>query len=174
MESTMARVGTNNGRFKHGLCKTRLYSIWSGMKTRCENPNNKRYKNYGGKGIRLCDEWRNSFEGFVLWSLSNGYSHELSIDRIDNDGNYEPRNCRWANYETQSRNQGVRKDNLSGIRGVRYRKDCNKWQSRISACGKSICLGSFDTKDEAVKARLAGEARYWTEYKDTCDYWEER
>lgn len=84
---------------------TRLYSIWSGMKTRCYNPNATYYSEYGGRGIKMCDEWRNDFLSFKQWALNNGYQDDLTIDRLNNDKNYEPSNCRWATMETQGNNR---------------------------------------------------------------------
>ena len=89
----------------HGKAKTRLYKIWIGMKKRCYNPNSKAYKNYGGRGISMCQEWKENFINFYDWSMEHGYSEELSIDRIDVNGNYEPSNCRWAANKEQGRNQ---------------------------------------------------------------------
>lgn len=94
----------NSCMSKHGGVKTRLYNIWHGMKERCRNPINKDYKNYGGRGIQICDEWK-EFIGFRDWALSNGYSDNLSIDRINTNGNYEINNCRWATSMEQGRNK---------------------------------------------------------------------
>lgn len=82
---------------------TRLYNIWTCMRQRCNNPNNPSYPHYGGKGVRICDEW-SEYVGFRAWALANGYDETKSIDRIDVDGNYEPSNCRWADSKTQANN----------------------------------------------------------------------
>lgn len=90
---------------KHGQRNTRLYRIWCAMKARCLNPHVKAYKNYGGRGIKICPEWIDSFQNFYNWAMSHGYLDNLSIDRIDVNGNYEPSNCRWASSFTQTRNR---------------------------------------------------------------------
>ena len=91
----------------HGMSKTRIYREWQSMKGRCNNPQNTYYQNYGGRGISVCDEWmgQNGFEHFYKWSIENGYSDELTIDRIDNDRNYCPDNCRWVDRFVQMNNQ---------------------------------------------------------------------
>lgn len=94
----------------HGLSKTRIFKIFHGMKKRCYNPECVAYSNYGGRGIKICDEWLNNYTSFHDWALSNGYADNLSIDRIDVNGNYEPSNCRWVDAKTQANNRRPRKN----------------------------------------------------------------
>lgn len=94
----------------HGMSRTRLYSIWANMKYRCSPSCSKHfYDLYYGRGIRVCPEWENDFEAFYRWAMAHGYRDELSIDRIDNDGNYEPSNCRWVTEEVQANNRSTSK-----------------------------------------------------------------
>lgn len=103
--STSCGCYANEIASTHKMSKTRLHKIWSGMKQRCYNQKNKKYKNYGNRGIIVCDEWLNSFEMFRDWALSHGYADNLTIDRIKTNGNYEPSNCRWADMKTQENNR---------------------------------------------------------------------
>lgn len=89
----------------HGLANTRLYKIWCGMKKRCFNKNSQSYNNYGGRGISICNEWINNFQAFYDWSISNGYSENLTIERINVNGNYCSDNCRWVTLKEQTKNQ---------------------------------------------------------------------
>lgn len=89
----------------HGMTGSRLYRIWAGMKRRCYNANAVNYANYGGRGIEVCEEWKDSFETFHSWAVANGYNDTLTIDRINTDGNYEPLNCKWASYKEQANNR---------------------------------------------------------------------
>ena len=89
----------------HGMTHTRLHSIWAGMKRRCYNSHEANYLDYGGRGIKMCPEWKESFEAFYNWSITHGYSKKLSIDRIDVNGDYSPDNCKWSTEIEQSNNR---------------------------------------------------------------------
>lgn len=105
-------------KIKHGFSnKERLYNIWKGMRQRCNNPNNPSYEHYGGRGISICDEW-NDYANFRNWAYANCYDDTLSIDRINNDGNYDPTNCRWVNNEVQTNNQS--KNRMIEYNGCKY------------------------------------------------------
>lgn len=89
---------------KHGKSNTRLYKVYTNMKARCYNKNNPNYKDWGGRGITICEDWLNDFISFYNWSMNNGYEQGLQIDRIDNNKGYEPNNCRWVDVKTQTNN----------------------------------------------------------------------
>ena len=110
---------------EHGLSKTRLYNIYSGMKQRCYNPNSQAYPLYGGKGITICDEWLgdNGLQNFFDWSLSHGYNENLTIDRIDSGKGYSPDNCQWITASANSKRANPRqKKCLVQQSGIHYDK----------------------------------------------------
>ena len=98
------RERTSESSSTHRMTDSAIYHTWKGIKSRCYNPNNLNYARYGGRGIEVCDEWRDSAEAFIAWALDNGWESGLSLDRIDNDGPYCPSNCRWASQKVQCNN----------------------------------------------------------------------
>lgn len=134
----------------HGLSGTRIYKTWKDMKARCYNQNNKDYKNYNGRGISVCEAWRNDFKSFHDWAMSNNYSDNLTIDRIDNDGNYEPSNCRWVDRSTQSQNRRYAK-NKTDHRNIH--KVGNGFVVKISHKAVRHYLGYFNNINDAILAR---------------------
>lgn len=128
-----------NTHFKHGMAKSRLWKIWCGIKDRCNNPNNKSYSYYGGKGVKVCAEWassENGFENFRRWAEGNGYSENLTIDRIDSNGNYEPCNCRWVTRKEQTRNRNITLKlslaEIAEIEAISYQQAYDKFIRRKS------------------------------------------
>lgn len=104
---------------KHGLYKHRLFGRWQNMIQRCNNPNDKDYKNYGGRGIRVCEQWENSFLDYYNWALSNGYEESLTIDRINNNDGYNPDNCRFISIAENNRNRPQTKLNWDLVNEIR-------------------------------------------------------
>lgn len=120
-------VASGDTHRKHGMSESRLYRIWRGMKARCLNPNVLCFPNYGGRGITVCAEWTDSFDPFRDWALANGYRDNLTIDRIDVNGNYCPDNCRWVSMKTQCENRS--NNNLLKLDGET--QPVSVWAERI-------------------------------------------
>ena len=148
----------------HGLSKTRIHKEWRGILHRCKNPSASHYENYGGRGITVCDEWKEDFMAFYEWSMQNGYADNLTLDRKDNDKGYSPDNCRWVTHMENCHNRGKRKDCKSSHSGVRknvFKSGKVKYRATICVNYKTINLGYFDTEEEAVNARIKAEEKYW-------------
>ena len=144
-------VGKN---MTHGLKSNRFYQTWYNMIQRCTNTMRQEYKNYGARGITVCEEWLD-IKNFVAWAEATYPNIEdATLDRINNDKGYSPENCTWSDRTTQAINQRIGKNNTSGFVGVTYhKKGIAKWHSSIGSNNKLIHIGSFITKEEAVLAR---------------------
>lgn len=153
--------------YSHGQHGTRLYAIWVDMKNRCHNKNVKAYKNYGGRGIAVCSEWSNNFIAFHDWAISNGYNDNLTIDRINNDGDYEPNNCRWADCNIQSFNKRGKNLRKYGNNGISITPS-GKYRATIALNGKNIHIGIFTTLKDAINARKSAELKYYKELSNKC------
>lgn len=135
----------------HGMTHTRIHRIWRDMRSRCNNPKAQNYKDYGGRGITICKEWLDDFIAFYHWAGTNGYQCNLSIDRINNDGNYEPGNCRWVNKSIQNMNRRIH--NSSGLTGICWHSSGKFWYGRIKVNGKYVYTGKSEDKMEAAQKR---------------------
>ena len=138
-------------RLTHGLSHHRLYQTWKSMMQRCLNKKHPQYKDYGGRGIKVCNRWKDvrNFIEDVYPSFQEG----KTLDRIDVNGNYEPSNCRWVDNFVQARNtRKLPKNNISGYRGVSLHKIKNKWIASIGVNKKKINIGYFKTAEEGARA----------------------
>jgi len=139
-------------RQKHGDYKARINAVWKGIVQRCKNPNSTKYENYGGRGIIVCAEWASSYATFKKWALTNGYTDELYIDRVDNNGDYSPHNCRFVTVTENNRNtRRIYNHNNTGFRGVSSPRGI-KYRARIQVDKVSIHIGSFESALNAAHA----------------------
>ena len=139
----------------HGKKGTKIYNIWRGMRDRTRHESHRQYKDYGGRGIKVCDEW-NSFETFYKWAVENGYRDGLTIDRIDNDGNYCPNNCKFATREEQANNK--RNNHILTYNGESH--NITQWAKILGvsreAIAQRICRGWSVEKTLSTKFRKSG------------------
>lgn len=139
----------------HGVSRTRIYKIYKGMKQRCYNSNNPNYKDYGLKGVKVCDEWLDDPSAFYEWSIKNGYKPSLTIDRIDSNKGYSPNNCRWATRLQQSNNLNTNK--VIEFKGES--RNLSEW-SKITKINYSTLQQRFNrdwTTEEALTIPIGGK-----------------
>jgi hypothetical protein len=150
---------------KHGLTKNKLYRRWRAMLARCNDPTNPSYHRYGGRGISVCEEWKD-ITNFYKWLFSNGYDTGLEVDRIDNDKGYSPENCRLVSKKQNMANKRGRSNSSSKYKGVSWSNRRNKWVVVIGYNNKNIYIGQFSDEKEAARAynkkalELNGEYAY--------------
>ena len=137
----------------HGLRNHRFYKTWSQMLRRCTNPKDVAYKDYGARGIIVCEEWLN-IRNFVDWcDLTHPNQEGYTLDRINNDLGYSPKNCRWVDKSTQAINRRMRRTNTSGFVGVGFNKSKGKWEASLKLNNIYKYIGRFNTIEEAAQAR---------------------
>lgn len=145
----------HNGNPKHGLFRKNkeLFNVWQTMKSRCENPNRSNYDRYGGRGIEVCDEWHIA-ENFIKWAIENGYHPGLQLDRINNNGNYHPDNCRWITPKQNSRN--TRRNRFLTINGET--KCVSEWCETVNVSPYTVYHWIRTKGVEYAEKRLSGIA----------------
>ncbi len=139
---------------KHGLRNHSLYKKWKAIKGRCYDKNNSSYTNYGKRGIKVCKKWKNDFKKFYNWAIENGWKEELQIDRIDNNGDYRPSNCRFVTLQENLKNKRLLSSrNTSGYCGVSWVNRDKKFMSQIIVNKKRYSLGYYINPVHAALAR---------------------
>jgi hypothetical protein len=143
---------TSQAQTTHGLSKTRLYRVWNNMRNRCGNPKNLGFHDYGGRGITVCVQWLSSFDDFNKWAKATGYADNKEIDRINNDGNYEPSNCRWVSKAVNLKNTS----RVIRVTAFGETKNLSEWAAdprcRVSrkALAFRIKSGAYSTPEAAI------------------------
>ena len=142
---------------KHGGCKNASYNTWRAMVRRCNNPQDKDYKRYGGVGVTVCTKWLNYINFLSDMGEPNG---DETLDRINVYGNYEPTNCRWAGIKVQNRNVKIRANSKTGVIGVSI-THTGKYMAKVTVGKKAYYSKCFNTIEEAAVARIELENKYW-------------
>ncbi|MBP1971581.1 hypothetical protein J2Z83_003732 [Virgibacillus natechei] len=154
-----SEYNTKHGQSYKNKKFTPEYQAWANMVKRCTNHNATGYEYWGGRGITICDRWE-LFENFFA-DMGSKPTENHSLDRIDNEKDYSPDNCKWSDKTEQVINRRIPKNNSTGAKGVYWHKTANKYHARIGVNGKTINLGSHRNFEEAVKARVEAEEKYW-------------
>ena len=150
--------GAKPEQIKHGMHTHPLYHTWENMRARCNNANHTNYSWYGARGIKVCERW-NDFSKFVA-DVGEKPTPKHTLDRIDNNGDYEPGNVRWATHLEQMHNQRVSYKSKTGVNGVYYDKRYKNYRVSIGSDGRKYHLGTYKKLSEAIDARRAGEKKY--------------
>lgn len=146
------KVAKFGSKFGH----LRIHEIWSNMKGRCYNKNDSRYSSYGGRGIDVCEEWKNDFFSFYKWAMDNGYNDKLTIDRIDNNKGYYPDNCRWVDNKTQSRNRSTNINITIGNATKTLTEWCEIFELPYTTIRNRYERNGFTTVDELFRSQHRG------------------
>jgi hypothetical protein len=154
-EKASERCKKRNYKHGKGDLNNRLYRIWCAMKSRCRDKSHTQYHNYGGRGISVCKEWCDNYVSFYNWSIANGYKDNLTIDRTNNNGNYEPSNCRWVDHKTQARNRNNNRLDVVKIVAFEETKTLQQWldDSRCMVkSGAALCyrIGAGWKPEDAI------------------------